>query len=110
MNKKIIVSSISSVLLSLPTFILAFSHPDLPTNFSGGVNALITTFLGILWPIAVAFFIVMFVIAGFKFATAAGDPEKVKVARDSVIYGSVGTVVALIAFSIVAIMKIQIGV
>ena len=108
MNKKIIITS--AVLLILPTLALAFDPGPSPGAFGGDFNGLIQILLDILWPVAVAFFIVMFVIAGFLFATARGEPEQVKKARDAVIYGIVGVVVALIAFSIVTVIKNRVGV
>jgi len=106
MNKKLFISSASLALLALPTLILAFNPGEIPTsNPSLNINQLIDILFSILWPVAVAFFIVMFVIAGFTFATAGGDPDKQKQARDAVIYGVVGVVVALVAFSIVFVLR-----
>lgn len=110
MNKKIIVSSVVTVLLSLPAVILAFTPGGIPNAAPGlDINALVDILFSILWPIAVAFFIVMFVIAAFQFFTAQGDPEKVKSARNFVIWGIVGVVVALLAWSIPFIIRNTLG-
>ena len=110
MNKKII-SITSAALLALPVLAMAFNPGAVPTsNPSLTINQLVDILFSILWPVAVAFFIVMFVIAGFLFATASGDPDKTKQARDAVIYGAVGVVVALVAFSIVFVLRNLVGV
>lgn len=111
MNKKILISSASAVLLTLPALILAFNPGGTPTtNANLDINGLIDILFSIIWPVAVAFFIVMFIIAGFMFATAGGDPEAVKKARSAVIWGAVGVVVALVAFSIVFVLRNLVGV
>lgn len=110
MNKKII-SVTSAALLALPGFILAFSAGSIPTsNATLTIGGLVDILFSILWPVAVAFFIVMFVIAGFMFATSNGDPDKTAQARGAVIYGAVGVVVALVAFSIVFVLRNLVGV
>ena len=109
--KKIIISSASIIMLASPALILAFNPGSVPTSLSSlSVNALVDLLFSILWPVAVAFFIVMFVLAGFLFATARGDAEQVKKARDAVIYGAVGVVVALLAFSVVFVLRNIVGV
>ena len=110
MNKKLIVASVSTVLLALPAVMFAFVSGPIPNASPGlSVNDLIDLLFGILWPVAVAFSIVMFVIAAFQFFTAQGDPEKVKGARNFVIWGVVGVIVALLAWSIPFIVRNTIG-
>jgi len=105
MNKKII-TSVSAILLSLPVTILAFTPGSVPNAVPTlDVPGVIDIIFSILWPITVAFFIIMFVLAAFLFATAQGDAEKVKSARAAVIWGIVGVFVALVAFSIVFIVR-----
>lgn len=43
----------------------------------------------------------MIIIGGFNFMTSAGDPGKVKKGKDTILYGIIGLVVALLAFAIV---------
>jgi len=106
MNKKLIVPVASAALLALPLSILAFNPGPVPNTVpSLTVGQIIDAIFSILWPIAVAFFIIMFVVAGFLFATAQGDPEKVSQARSSVIWGTAGVVVALLAWSIVFVVR-----
>lgn len=61
------------------------------------INTIISVVLGILGILAVAYIIY----GGFMFTTAAGDPAKTKKARETIMYGVIGLVVALLAFAIV---------
>lgn len=61
------------------------------------INTIINVVLGILGILAVAYIIY----GGFMFTTAAGDPAKTKKARETIMYGVIGLVVALLAFAIV---------
>ena len=106
MNKKIAFTSAVSALMALPAVILAAFDPGGVPNTVTSINIidLVDLIFSILWPITVAFFIIMFVLAAYLFATAR-DPEKIKQARNAVIWGIVGVFVALIAFSIVFIIR-----
>ena len=48
--------------------------------------------------------VIMFVAAGILFLTAQGAPEKLKEARAAVLWGVVGVVVGIIAFTIIRIV------
>ena len=109
MNKKIISASGVIALLALPA--LAFAVPaQLGGNIYGLTGTLTDIVANVLWTVAVTFVIVMFVIAGFKFMTAQGDPGKVGEARNAVIWGTAGTAVIILAWSLLAIVKNQLGV
>ena len=43
----------------------------------------------------------MIIIGGINYALSQGDPGKVKKAKDTILYGIIGLVVALLAFAIV---------
>lgn len=75
----------------------------LPAGTPGQVGNLVFVMngiLGFIWPIFVGFAIIAFIVAGFLFLTANGDGGKIKTARDAVIWGTVGIVVGILAFSI----------
>jgi hypothetical protein len=61
------------------------------------INTIIDVVLGVLGILAVAYIIY----GGFMFTTAAGDAAKTKKARETIMYGVIGLVVALLAFAIV---------
>ena len=61
------------------------------------VKNVITAIIGVVGIIAV----VMIIIGGISYATSQGDPQKVKKGKDTILYGIIGLVVALLAFAIV---------
>lgn len=61
------------------------------------VNKIITVVLGVI--VLVAVFVV--ILGGFQYTVSQGDPGKVKKAKDTILYGIVGLVIALLAFGIV---------
>lgn len=97
-------------LLALPLAAFAFSSGSTP-NTVGTLNVtdLINIVLDFVWPIFAGFAVLMFVIAGFYFLTSQGDPTKVATARQAVLWGIVGVVVGLVAFSIPAIIRLTVG-
>ena len=111
MNKKII-SVTSAALLTLALLALAqgvFTPPALG-GFGGSLTSLVLLVLDIVWIAFVAVAIIFFVIAGISFLTAQGDPGKVATARNAVIFGAIGIVVGVIAFSVVTILRGTLGV
>ena len=63
----------------------------------GIVNTIINVALGVIGLIAV----VMIILGGVQYTTSSGDAAKVKKAKDTIMYGIIGLVVALLAFAIV---------
>lgn len=70
-----------------------FAKTDLMTT----VNTIINVIIGLVGFIAV----VVLIIGGINFITSQGDTGKVTKARNTILYGVVGLVVALLAFAIV---------
>lgn len=66
-------------------------------NLMETINTIISVVLGVLGILAVAYIIY----GGFMLTTATGDPAKIKKARETIMYGVIGLVVALLAFAIV---------
>lgn len=107
MNKKLITSSVC-VLLTLPMLTLAYTTPAQPgSGFT--FDQVVQGALNIIWPILAAATVVIFLIAAFMFVTSNGDPTKVAAARAAVIWGVVGLIAALIAFSMPNIIKVLSG-
>lgn len=67
------------------------------TDLMGTLTIIINVVVGVVGFIAVA----MIVMGGISFATSQGDTSKVAKARNTILYGVVGLVVALLAFAIV---------
>jgi len=101
--KKIIVSLILLSVFALP--ITAMAIPNQPSPGAiGDIDSLYETIGNIAWKIFAIIALIAFVTAGILFLSAAGDPEKIKTARTAFIWGIVGIVVAILAFSIVTMV------
>ena len=61
------------------------------------VNTIINVVIGFVGLVAV----VVIILGGISYTTSAGDPGKVKKAKDTILYGIIGLVVAVLAFAIV---------
>jgi|SRR3989344_1198022 len=103
MNKKLITLASFGILLIFP--LMAFAIP----SAIGNVVDIMQRILGFIWPVFVGFAIIMFIVAGFIFLTSQGDPGKAKTARDAVIWGVVGVIVGILAFSIPLIIGNTLG-
>ena len=68
-----------------------------PTKLWDTINGIINVILAALG-IAAVF---MIILGGVWFLTSQGDPGKIKKAKDTILYGIIGLVVALLAFAIV---------
>jgi len=99
-NQKIVASLILLGLLALP--VLAFAQP---TNTIESIDQLYDVVARAIWVIFGIIALVMFVIAGILFLTAAGQPERIVQARQAFLWGVAGVVVGILAFSIVTIME-----
>ena len=102
-NKKLITLSVLLTLLVSP--LIAFALPGQVLNIPGVMLSIIS----FIWPLFVGFAIIMFLVAGFLFLTASGDPGKVKSAKDALIWGIVGVIVGILAFSLPFIIGMILG-
>ena len=66
-------------------------------DLMGILTVIINVVVGVVGFIAVA----MIVLGGINFATSQGDTSKVTKARNTILYGVVGLIMAILAFSIV---------
>lgn len=70
------------------------------------IEGLVTNILkDIAWPTLAGIVIVMFMYAGIMFATAEGEPEKIRKARAAVIWAVVGMILGILAYSIPTIIN-----
>lgn len=101
MNKKLLISSVSAALSVLPIAALAIQiqqgEPPIQTS---SLNFLITGILQVLFPVFLGLAAIMFVIAAYLYLTAQGDPDKLKTARDVVIWSVVALILGLVSLSI----------
>lgn len=73
------------------------NNPSNNNNLMGTVNTIINVIIGIVGFVAV----VMMIMGGISFITSQGDSTKVAKARNTILYGVVGLIVAILAFAIV---------
>lgn len=66
-------------------------------DLMGVLNTVINVVLGVIGFVAVA----MIIMGGISFTTSQGDAAKTTKARNTILYGVVGLVIALLAFAIV---------
>lgn len=98
--KKIVVSLLLLSILLVPA--MAFAQPNVSIN---SLEQLVNAIKGPLWVVFGLVALICFVIAGISFLTAGGDPDKVKTARTAFLWGIVGIVVGIVAYSIVTIIE-----
>lgn len=67
------------------------------TDLMGTLNTIINVAIGVIGFLAV----VMIIIGGVQYTTSAGDAAKVTKAKNTIMYGVIGLVVALLAYAIV---------
>ena len=73
-------------------------------SLMGTLQIVINVILAVLAFVTVA----MIIIGGVNYSTSQGDAGKVKKAKDTILYGIVGLVVALLAFAIVNFVLVNI--
>ena len=66
-------------------------------DLMGTLKNIINVIIGIVGFLAV----VMIILGGISYTTSAGDASKVKKAKDTIMYGIIGLVIAILAFAIV---------
>jgi len=103
MKKFIALAGILS-LLAVPTIALGQatgSTPGQQVPVDAGFEATLNNIVDWLFTILLIVAVIAILIAAFFFITSAGDPEKVKTARQFVIYALIGVVIAVLAKGLV---------
>jgi hypothetical protein len=102
MQKKLLISFLLFVFFVMPAISQAafFTPVVMPSITQLGENILSAT-----WKVFAIVAVVCFVFAGIMFLTSGGQPEKIKLARHAFIYGVVGIVVAILAFSVIVLIE-----
>jgi hypothetical protein len=68
---------------------------------SADLNSTIRTIINGITFVVGLIAVIMIIIGGIFYAISAGDPGKVKKAKDTIMYGIIGLIVALLAFAII---------
>ena len=72
-------------------------NPGANGNLMDSIKLILNAVFGIIGVVSV----IMFILGGISYATSQGDPGKVKKGKDTILYGVIGLIVALLAFAIV---------
>ena len=80
---------------------ICIDNPIASTTFEDLVNSIIN----FIFYLALAIAPIMFIIAGFTFITAAGDPAKIQKAKDIVLWTAIGLIVVLMATGIIKVIQ-----
>jgi type IV secretory pathway VirB2 component (pilin) len=109
--KKIITSlTLLGVLIFFPTIILAQGEgaPGGFCSFSTGsadVNKILNNTCNVVFGVAVFAVVIGLIVAGLYFVFAQGDPEKMKTARNFVLYSIIAVIVIFGAWVIIRLGK-----
>src|SRR3989338_2131195 len=109
MSKKIIILFVWTGMV-LPFIARAFDPPALGGGEIINVLVLFNRIFSFLWPLFVVFAILMFIFSGYIFLVAKGDPGKIKLAKDALLWGIIGVGVGILAFSLPFIISSVLGV
>lgn len=105
--KKIFLSLILVSLLALPIAGLAQVTPT--TAPEKDIMTLLTNIMNWLFTILLVVAAIFIIVAAYYFITASGDPEKVKTARNFVLYALIGVLVAFAARGLVKLVGTIVG-
>ncbi len=110
MKKKTLIITLiilNLVILLVPTLVFAenTSTPTLPNPISGGnekinVVDIMLRIMQIALGVVDIFALFMFILGGFEFLISAGNPEKVKKAKDTLIWATVGILVITLSYTV----------
>ena len=85
----------------LSTIQSQISSAGADTGAETDVTNTVGTALNVVFGIVAIIAVVMIVIGGVSYTTSQGDPGKVKKGKDTIMYGIIGMIIALLAFAIV---------
>ena len=101
--KKIIVSLALLSLLAVPVMALAQVGGN-PPEISMDLTELGEKITNAVWIVFTVLVVICFVIAGILFLTAAGSAEKIQQARNAFMWGVVGVVVGILAYTMITVV------
>jgi len=98
---KLIASSVSVAALTLPIVAFAQFQPPVGTNLpSGRISDIVMQVMYWLLLLVGAIGVIGFAIAGILYLTAAGDEDRIEIAKRAMLYSIVGVIVALLGLVI----------
>ena len=94
---------------ALKESVLSLTFED-PLQTGGDIQVVLGKIWKFLYMVALAIVPIMAIIAGFMFMTAGGNPEKLKKAKNLLLYLAIGIAIVLLAGGIVNLIKMILGV
>jgi hypothetical protein len=102
--KKILLASALVGSLVLPIITMAISDVEVPELNGSQMMEIINRITNWLFAFLIIVAVVSIIIAGYYFITAQGDAEKVKTARNFILYALIGVGVGLLAKGLVGLV------
>ncbi len=99
-NKLLFLILLGGLVLVLPSVVFAQTIQDIINNVINNV----------VWPIAIGIIIVLWIVTGILFLTALGAPEKVGTAKKALFASLAGTIIIVLAGSVIVIIRNALGV
>lgn len=103
-SKKIAIAVLVSAVL--PALTLAQVGGSPPTNLSLDLTGLGQLIVNAVWIVFTILAIIAFIYAAILFLTSGGNPEKVSAARMAFMWGVVGIIVGILAYTIVNLVRL----
>lgn len=102
--KKFLTIILTLLVLALPVVTFAINTNDLPTTVelstTKGLKDAVASIVNIVLSIMGLIFFVLFVVAGFKWMTAAGNEEAIESAKNIITAAVIGLIITLLAWGI----------
>lgn len=92
---------LSTPVLAAPAELKKGSDAAMPTDATGDLAGSFRVIANILIFLVGAVAVLVIIMGGFTYVISSGDPARIKRAKDTILYGVVGVVVAILAFAIV---------
>lgn len=73
------------------------------------IEELIEAIINFIFWVAVAIAPLMIIIAGFYFVASAGDPGKIRTARDIILYTFIGLLIIFLAKGVIGVIRLVLG-
>jgi len=90
-----------SALASVSSGANAAKPASTPDNLFGGPDSAFQLIANTLIFLVGAVAVIMLIIGGFRYVTSQGSSEQIKQAKDTILYGIIGVIVAILSYAIV---------
>lgn len=81
------------------------AQPLSPITGTADIIRALNNVKNLIWAIILVIVVIMFVWAGITFVTAEGNPNRIEQARNRVLYGIIGIIIALIAGGLITLIN-----